>query len=153
MIFIRHRDRLKFLRREILKRYTLFFIGCSPTNVATENWLRRKRRSWQSPIQIYTQTTHCHLWRSSRQIKWLPKLPQKHHMHHASVKQTINGHLPRFLLVNFALNARVGQSYYSMIPELVELWWSKLKTRYYISIVSISICVSVFILPSNIMSM
>ena len=39
-------------------------------------------------------------------------------MHHAGVKQTINGHSPRFLLVNFALNAIVSQS--SMIFDDTE---------------------------------
>ena len=36
-------------------------------------------------------------------------------MHHASVKRTINGHSHRFLRVNFALNASVSQSSYSMM--------------------------------------
>ena len=36
-------------------------------------------------------------------------------MYHAGVKQTINGHSPRFLQVSFALNARVSRSPHLMI--------------------------------------
>ena len=36
-------------------------------------------------------------------------------MDHAGVKQTTNGHSPRFLQVNFTLNARVSQGSHLMI--------------------------------------
>ena len=104
-------------------------------------WLKWTRKGWrwssqQSPIN-FIQTTRRHLWGNNRQIKWLLKLSQGHHMHHRDVKQTINGHSPRFLPVNFALNAIVSQSSYSIILR------TEAKNK-------VDLHIIVLILPSNV---